>query len=1211
MKKLILLFVLTTLIVGGAMAQATIKGVVKDMDGMPVYPATIRLLKGGSQVKGTLTDFDGNYLLSNLDPGKYSLLISYVGFQTQRIDDINIIGDAAKFIDIEMSEGVVLDGVEVIGFKEELFDKGKTTSGGELTDEEVKNTGLRNVNQLASTTAGVSTDADGRLNVRGARAENTVYFIDGQRVRGNANLPPVNEFQSIQILTGGVSARFGDVIGGVVSLTSKGPSEKFSGSIDAETSYGLDNYDYLRVNASMSGPILRKKTDDPSTKGRTILGYRINAQYQGSADSDPPAVDVYRVKDDVLESLKQNPILFEGGTLIPAAQNLTDNDVEALDYQPFEDRERIDFGAKLDAYLGAGIDMTLSGQYFDRSDQFTPGDNVQTGLNSRLLNTYRNPYEDFSGYRGNIRFRQRFNENLEEGESSGLVRNVSYTLQGGYDKDIRKLYDSEHGDDLFNYGFYGNYDVSYVPTIVRNFTEDGPGDLMHVDYSTVFNGYTPGHELGINDVLSRYNPSKDQITNVNDIAIQNGQDVQNLTRVFDLHNNIGQIYNRNLHREREIYQFDANASFDIVPAGNADRSHSIQFGILYEERLERQYSIVPRRLWITMQNLANGHIGGVDTNRVVDQIIVNGEMVDIHPQTYNLGEDARFAREIRKLTGDAINESTNINALHPSQFGLDMFSGQELNNANIISYYGYDYQGNAVGRDVSFEDFFLTEDGRNNFAAAAFNPIYQAAYIEDKFSFKDLIFRVGLRIDRYDANTKVMKDPYSINSIMEADEFYANSNQERPGGIGDDYKVYVTSEGGNEVQAFRKGDTWYSADGVQQNDGNAIFGGGVVNPKYTDPDVKIQNREAFGQIINKSFEDYTPQINVLPRIAFSFPISDEANFYAHYDVLTQRPTGRNILSAVDFYYWEFNNRITDNVRNNNNLKPQKTVDYEVGFQQKVTSSSALKFSAFYKEIRDLIQWRTYLNVPQPLGSYATFDNLDFGTIKGFTFSYDLRRTRNLSLNANYTLQFADGTGSNPETQQGIADLGNIRNVFPLSFDERHRVVVVADYRYGSGKAYNGPRIAGRNILENTGLNIQGTFVSGRPYTAKQTPRRLDGGGTVGSLNGARLPGQFTVNARLDRNFTLGSGENAPSLNVFIRCQNLLDAVNILNVYPATGSAYDDGYLASPLGQAEISNLSQSDEQLANNFINSYNWRMVNPDFFAGPRRFYVGAIILF
>jgi hypothetical protein len=37
-----------------------------------------------------------------------------------------------------------------------------------------------------------------------------------------------------------------------------------------------------------------------------------------------------------------------------------------------------------------------------------------------------------------------------------------------------------------------------------------------------------------------------------------------------------------------------------------------------------------------------------------------------------------------------------------------------------------------------------------------------AGYIQDKFAFRDLIFNIGVRVDRFDANQKVLKDPYLL-----------------------------------------------------------------------------------------------------------------------------------------------------------------------------------------------------------------------------------------------------------------------------------------------------------------------------------------------------------------------------------------------------------------------------------------------------------------
>jgi hypothetical protein len=263
-------------------------------------------------------------------------------------------------------------------------------------------------------------------------------------------------------------------------------------------------------------------------------------------------------------------------------------------------------------------------------------------------------------------------------------------------------------------------------------------------------------------------------------------------------------------------------------------------------------------------------------------------------------------------------------------------------------------------------------------------------------------------------------------------------------------------------------------------------------------------------------------------------------------------------------------------------------------------------------MRDMIQRLPVLYVPSPIGTYITYGNIDFGTTKGFTFQYDLRRTGNVTVQANYTLQFAEGTGSNANSQRQVSNRGNLRYLFPLDFDERHRINLNFDYRYASGKRYNGPRIAGKDIFANAGLNIQTIAVSGRPYTQNQTPQRFGGSTVVGQLNGARKPWTFTINLRLDKTFNLTppDAKRPLSLNVYFRVQNLLDRQNVLNVYPVTGSPDDDGYLASSLGIGEVQTLETAGRDV-DSFLASYQWALINPNLFALPRRMYLGAIFDF
>ena len=81
-----------------------------------------------------------------------------------------------------------------------------------------------------------------------------------------------------------------------------------------------------------------------------------------------------------------------------------------------------------------------------------------------------------------------------------------------------------------------------------------------------------------------------------------------------------------------------------------------------------------------------------------------------------------------------------------------------------LTYYGYDHTGQKIKGKPSFDDFFNQRDEFGNYTRpiGAFEPIYIAGYIMDKFAFDDLIFNVGVRVDRFDANQQVLKDDFLL-----------------------------------------------------------------------------------------------------------------------------------------------------------------------------------------------------------------------------------------------------------------------------------------------------------------------------------------------------------------------------------------------------------------------------------------------------------------
>lgn len=1230
-RCLLLLFAL--LLVGASIqAQTSLSGKVTDEETKePILFGNVVLYKNGVLITGTDTDDQGNYSFSTIDPGTYEVEVTYVGYQTQRITGVKVLAGKANRLDVQLSTGggVVLDQVVVVEYRVPLIEQDNTTSGGVITSEQIRNLPTRNINALAATTAGLSTADEGSaITIRGSRSNATDYYVDGLRVQGN--LIPESEIDQLQVITGGVEAQYGDVTGGIISITTKGPSNEFSGGVELETSEFLDEYRNSLVGLNLSGPLLRNR------KGESILGYRLSGRYTYQYDDDPPAVPVFHVRDNVLAELEANPLVTVQNSTLVSADFLGADAVDALKARPYEDYRRADIIAKLDARLSPAIDLSLTGSYADSRNRFTPG-------GWRVYNSQNNPYAYGSTYRGNFRFRHRLGgvatasgddpEARASSVSSSLIQNASYTLQFGYERTDSRTEDTRHGDNYFRYGYVGNFDIEWVPTFASVFdTATQLNVLRHTDYLQVLRQYTPSD---INPVLANYNNALGLnfaeglnsqidnyvITNVGNPAgglitrqqflAPNGSVSGIYTNSWGFHTNVGVVYDFPFRSANDIYTFNASANFDLVPGGSNRGRHNIQLGIWYEQRFNRGYQVRPTQLWDIARQQANNHILGIPTD--AGQVGV----IDIpnFPGTPILGleivenPDNKFYRSVRELTGQALTDFVNVDGLNPDELSLSMFSAKELNDQGVLTYFGYDYLGNVY--DGNFADFFtaVDADGVRTFPVAPNRPTYAAAYIQDKFTFRDIIFRLGVRVDRYDANTMVLKDNYSLYEIMGAKEYHDRFGGDRPGNIGDDFKVYL-NEPGTRVLAYRQENQWYRSNGNPANGPNEIEGirEGLVFPKYQD--ARPQSNENFIKARdfdpNVAFEDYEVQFNVMPRLAFSFPISDAANFFAHYDILVQRPPSNTLATALDYFYFTDISYGPNNPLNNPNLKPERTIDYEVGFQQKLSNSSALKIAAYYKEMRDMIQQRTFFPVPI-VTQYTTYDNIDFGTVKGFSFQYDLRRTNNVTLQANYTLQFADGTGSNADSQRGLTNRGNLRQLFPLDFDERHRINAILDFRFDSGRRYTGPRIGNADILANFGINLQATAVSGRPYTAQLTPEELGGNTTVGSINGARKPWTFRFDLRVDKTFTIANGLG---LNIYARVFNLLDRRNVIGLYPATGSPDDDGFLQSSNGLDKIQQIENS-ARLVDAYLASYQWALINPNLFSLPRRIFVGAIFDF
>lgn len=1201
MNKLLLTFCLLLFGTIALVAQTSLEGKVKDKEsGEPILFATVALYKNGVLTTGVETDLDGNYFFSDIQPGTYDVEASYVGYKTSRINGVVCKAGQNTRVNIDMiTEGVLVDEIVVIDYRVPLIEVDNTSQGATITSDKIATLPQKNINAIVANAAGVSSADGSQPSLRGSRSNETVYFIDGIRTRGTI---PQSEVDQLQLVNGGIEAKYGDVSGGVISLTSKGPSQAFTGGVELETSEGLDAFGYNLLSANFSGPLIK------NSKKQTVLGFRFSGQYLDVDDNSPSAVGVTRAPLSVIQQLEANPFYNLGTSQLPSAERLRTTDVGGvLKARPNETNKNLNITGKIEAKLSNNIDMTLSGNYENDSDRFTPGSSgvSNSGSSWAFYNWNNNPFALEQKMRLNFRFRHKLGKQAgldaaEAGEkevNNSLIRNLSYTILAGFERSNTSQEDYRHKDNFFNYGYMGVYPTAFEPAFGP--VDDGNGGFVfrHIGYERVTGDFVPN--TSINPVLAMYQNASNGIMRSDRSSVWS-----------NLFANVGQVYNVYSKGENDLYTFNFSTGFDLVPGSSEKGRHSIQFGVIYEQTVDRGYVLRPYELWRNADLLVNNplSLAEIDRNAFKE---VNAQGDSVFYPVYEEDLQNKFFYKIREKLKVNLKDFVNVHSLSPDQLTLDMFSAKELADLNIVDYRGYDYLGNKTTGNISFEDFFSEKDadGRRTFPVAPFSPIYAAGYIQDKFTYKDIIFRLGLRADYYDANTKVFKDPYALYEIEDAGAYFGrNTDKTQPASVADDYKVYVAGAESDEIIGYRKGDQWYQPNGTAVSGGNVIFNGGVVYPRYVDRENRVLDIQDPNYKPEYSFDDYKPQLNLMPRMAFSFPISEDANFFAHYDVLYQRPPSNSVLTALDYFY--FNNAGSSGVQNNPNLRPVRTVSYEAGFQQKVSQFAAIKMSAYYKENKDLIQRRVYTNVPAPITTYETYGNLDFGTTKGFSFQFDKRRTNNLEFSATYTLQFAEGSGSDANSSGGINTRGILRNLNPLSFDERHRITANIDYRYESGKAYDGPKIAGLDIFANTGINLNVIAVSGQPFTRNSNPAPLGGNGFLGSINGSRQPWTFSMDMRVDKTFTINTsktGNRGLEGNIYLRVQNLLDARNVRNVFGYTGDPENDGYLLSEFGQDRINDIQASGKDV-DAFLDAYSWRLVSPGNYFFPRRIYLGVI---
>jgi outer membrane receptor protein involved in Fe transport len=332
-----------------------------------------------------------------------------------------------------------------------------------------------------------------------------------------------------------------------------------------------------------------------------------------------------------------------------------------------------------------------------------------------------------------------------------------------------------------------------------------------------------------------------------------------------------------------------------------------------------------------------------------------------------------------------------------------------------------------------------------------------------------------------------------------------------------------------------------------------------------------------------------------PRMGIGFPITERTLFHANYGKFFQQPNLEDLYVSYD--YLEYMIRVNPYYApfGNPNLNPEKTTAYEVGIAHQIGSNAKLDVVAYYKDIQDLVQVQ---NVPSRPNAFATYRNVDYGTIKGLDFGFQLARTNHIAANIAYSLSWAMGTGSVSNTQYNIAWTGSEipKMTTPLAFDQRHKVSLNFDFRFMEDE---GPAWGALKPLQNAGINLLVNIGSGKPYTPtfiwNEVTLAAVSVTPSGPINSKYGPWTYQVDLKANKGFQFGRA----NVDFYVWVINLFDRENAGYVYQSTGSPETTGWLNTPEG---IKWVEDNGDQ-------GYEWfRMaeVNPNNFSVPRQVRFG-----
>jgi outer membrane receptor protein involved in Fe transport len=248
---------------------------------------------------GAMSMDDGSFFIKNVPEGTYSLKASYMGYEAVQRDSVRVKGYSTAQVDFRLLKTVLrTTGEVVITARRPMVEVDVPTTVRTVSEEDLKTMPVSNIEDVVSLQAGV-VKSDDEIHIRGGRADETLYIIDGVKMKdlisGKSSLLSVSakSVAEMDVITGGYSAEYGQALSGIVNVKLKEGGTSTKGYLEYAVDHmpfkktDLDYWSTDNFEAGLDGP-------EPLTSNvLPRLGLRVPGQVTYSVGVSGRATDTY------------------------------------------------------------------------------------------------------------------------------------------------------------------------------------------------------------------------------------------------------------------------------------------------------------------------------------------------------------------------------------------------------------------------------------------------------------------------------------------------------------------------------------------------------------------------------------------------------------------------------------------------------------------------------------------------------------------------------------------------------------------------------------------------------------------------------------------------------------------------------------------------------------------------------------------------------